>query len=117
MVDSIVFYAGLIMLLIGLLALLSTRRRRHGALLVGAGMIAMIVVLLLPAHERRSATRESRLDDLMPAWQFRELHATHVAASPERVSQRSEVSARTTSRSSGRSRPSAVSVAAAEKAF
>ena len=85
MVDSIVFYAGLIMLLIGLLALLSTRRRRHGALLVGAGMIAMIVVLLLPAHERRSATRESRLDDLMPAWQFRELHATHVAASPERV--------------------------------
>src|ERR1700686_61459 len=85
MVDSIVFYAGLIMLLIGLLALLSARRRRHGALLVGAGMIAMIVVLLLPAHETRSPTRESRLDDLMPVWQFDERHAIHVAASPERV--------------------------------
>jgi hypothetical protein len=85
MVDSIVLYAGLIILVIGLLALLSARRRLHGAFLVGAGMIVMIVVLVLPAHETRSATRESRLDELMPVWQFRELHATHVAASPERV--------------------------------
>ena len=85
MVDSIVLYAGLIILVIGLLALLSARRRLHGAFLVGAGMIVMIVVLVLPAHETRSATRESRLDELMPVWQFRELHATQVAASPERV--------------------------------
>ena len=27
----------------------------------------------------------THLDDLMPAWQFREFHSTHVAASPERV--------------------------------
>jgi len=39
MVDSIVLYAGLIILVVGLLALLSARRRLHGAFLVGAGRL------------------------------------------------------------------------------
>jgi hypothetical protein len=85
MLDSIALYTGLIILVIGLLSLLSARRRRQGALLVGAGIIVMIVVLILPARETRTTSRETHLDELMPVWQFRERHATHVAASPDRV--------------------------------
>jgi hypothetical protein len=82
---SILFYAGLIILAIGVLSLFSARRRRVAAMFVGAALIVMIIVLLLPARESRSATRESRLDDVMPVWQFEERHTIHVAASPERV--------------------------------
>jgi hypothetical protein len=85
MLDSIILYAGLVIFLIGLVSLIGTRRRRRGVLLAAAGTIVMIVALLLPAHETRSVTRESRLDELMPVWQFDERHAMHVAASPERV--------------------------------
>jgi hypothetical protein len=85
MLDSIVLYTGLILLAIGLFSLLSARWRRRGALLIGAGVIAMIVALLLPVRESRSAKRESRLDELMPVWQFQERHTIHVAAPPERV--------------------------------
>jgi hypothetical protein len=48
--------------------------------------IALIVIgLLAPASESRGHRPGTRLDELMPAWQFREFHSLKVAAPPDRV--------------------------------
>jgi len=85
MADSILFYGGLIIFAISFLGLFRARWRRLAAMCIGAALIVMTVALVLPIHEFRSAARQSRLDDLMPVWQFGERHTIHVAASPERV--------------------------------
>ena len=47
-------------------------------MLVGIG-------LTLPAPESRVETAETRLDEFVPVWQFRELHTIRIAAPPARV--------------------------------
>ena len=50
-----------------------------------AGATLIVVAMLLPAPESRVSAPSTRLDQLMPVWQFGEHHATRVAAPPARV--------------------------------
>jgi hypothetical protein len=77
----VVLYAGVVLLLIGFALV----RQPVGVAMVLAGATLVVVALLLPAHESRASVPRTRLDQLMPVWQFGEHHATTVAASPERV--------------------------------
>jgi hypothetical protein len=95
MLASVVCYGGLLAMLAGALSLirplrfLRIRSRRAGAVLVALGASVTAIVLLLPARLVRApveaGTPPSALDELMPAYHFRELHAIHVQASPDRV--------------------------------
>lgn len=49
----------------------------------GVSMIAFAV--LWPVADQRANGPATHLDQIMPQWQFREQHATHVAAPPQRV--------------------------------
>src|SRR5438477_167671 len=50
----------------------------YAPLLIGAA-------LLWPAHDERAAVAATNLDRVMPHWQFRERHSTHVTAPPQAV--------------------------------
>jgi CBS domain-containing protein len=90
-IGSAVVYGGLVLALGGLvLAIKPVRRlrfrtRRRGLAVVGAGVGLATLGALLPAPTARANRPRTRLDELMPAWQFRELHSRTVAAPPERV--------------------------------
>jgi hypothetical protein len=49
----------------------------------GVSMIALAV--LWPVVDQRATVVATHLDQIMPAWQFRERHVTHIAAPPQRV--------------------------------
>lgn len=86
---SFVFYLGLLLGAAGC-AMLPARFRRErdrsraGAVIV-AGLLLSAVALLLPAAESSADRRATHLDELMPVWQFSELHSIRVDAPPERV--------------------------------
>ena len=88
---SIVLYLGLLLAFAGAMAIviplrfLGIRTRLTGALLAAFGVAVAVVAATLPVSERRSAIRQSRLDDFMPRWQFDERHTIAVAAPPARV--------------------------------
>src|SRR6266568_2147287 len=71
MLDSLLLYAG------GLTALAGLFSRRWRVMAAGAG--AMAIALAFPAWEKRIDRRASRLDDLVPIWQFHEKHEIDVA--------------------------------------
>ena len=77
MFGSLVVYAGLVLALAGAVA-----RRFRLAL---AALLLVPIGLLLPAPESRIRKVASRLDELVPVWQFHEVHTRHIAAPPERV--------------------------------
>jgi hypothetical protein len=62
---------------------ISTRRR--GAALVAAGAALGLAGATLPAPERSVPARLSRLDEIVPVYQFSEFHEQRVRASPARV--------------------------------
>ena len=91
MFGSAIVYTGLVITAAGVILFLKPIERLHvrsgsdalaiagiGALLVGVG-------LTLPASESRVKKVESRLDEFMPAWQFRERHTIRIAAPPTTV--------------------------------
>lgn len=91
MLGSIVVYSGLVIAFVGLVLVLKPiprlrvrTRGRAAAIIIAGGMIA-VVGLALPAPESRVARPQTRLDEFMPAWQFRERHTMRIAASPARV--------------------------------
>ena len=55
------------------------------AAIVAAGLALIVCGVLVPAPLVRVADVHSDLDRVMPAWQFRERHRTHVDAPPDRV--------------------------------
>jgi hypothetical protein len=88
---SATVYLGLIVAVAGLalvvkpirLLRVSTRAR---ALAVGAGGVLLAAIgFLLPVFESRAGRPATRLDEFVPAWQFREVHTIRVGASPARV--------------------------------
>ena len=60
-------------------------RRRHGAIVLGAGSGLALVGFALPAPLVRVEAPRTRLDAVMPAYHFHEVHALRVHASPARV--------------------------------
>ncbi len=78
---SSVVYVGLVVALAGLLVIL----KPVGPPLVVAGLLVAALGLVLPAPESRVSTPRTRLDEITPAWQFRERHSMVIPASPARV--------------------------------
>jgi len=60
-------------------------RRRDGAIVLGAGFGLALVGFALPAPLVRVEAPRTRLDAVMPAYHFHEVHALRVHASPARV--------------------------------
>jgi hypothetical protein len=90
---STLAYAGLVAALFGLanLALpfrfLGIRKRALGALILAGGVALTLAALSWPASMIRVAQSSTRLDEVMPAYQFFERHSTRIHARPELVMQ------------------------------
>ena len=91
MLASSSLYLGVATLLVGLLALgLPIRAfglgdRVRALAVAGAGLAIAAASTRLPTRERRADSRApsaSRLDGLVPRWEFSERHATRIAADP-----------------------------------
>jgi hypothetical protein len=84
-------YSGVVIAVVGLMLAIRPRRalgiptRMRALGVVAAGSSVALFGLLRPVHQSRVIRRSTRLDAFLPAWQFREVHALRVAASPERV--------------------------------
>ena len=85
MFPSLLIYVGLAVVACGTALVLRRRTRARGVIAAVAGVGIAAIGLLLPARELRSERTESRLDEVMPRWQFHEVHRRHVAAPPDRV--------------------------------
>jgi hypothetical protein len=76
--------AGLAAGCVGLVSFLR-RNRLQGALWLASGAALGLAGALLPAPLRRVAKRTSRIDEILPIYQFSEHHEIRVQASPARV--------------------------------
>jgi hypothetical protein len=85
MLLSVLLYGGLFAAIAGAIAMLSRRMRRRGAAIFVAGIALVFIALVWPAAEERVATNASKLDELMPRWQFVERHEIRIEAPPERI--------------------------------
>jgi hypothetical protein len=83
--------AGLAVGFLGLVSLLwplrflGIRTRRRGAVWMASGVALVVAGMALPAPLRRVSEKISRLDEIIPAYQFSEHHEIRVHASPEQV--------------------------------
>jgi hypothetical protein len=83
--------AGIAAGLLGLVSLvrplrfLGIRTRRQGAAWLASGAALGLAGVALPAPSRRVPETVSRLDEIIPIYQFSEHHEIRVRASPERV--------------------------------
>jgi len=91
MFGSAIVYLGLIITTAGLILFikpierLRVASRSEALVIVGIGVLLVGVGLNLPAPESRVAKVETRLDEFIPVWQFRERHTIRIAAPPARV--------------------------------
>lgn len=91
MLLSAVAYAGLLLMVAGLVLVvrpvhrLGITSRLRASLVMDAGIILAVIALFAPTRESRVRLATTRLDGLMPAWHFRELHTIRIAAPPDRV--------------------------------
>lgn len=88
---SAVVYLGLVLTVAGLALIVKpmprlrvpTRVRAAGV--AATGVVIAVAGVALPAFESRAARIDTRLDEFVPAWQFREVHSIRVSAPPARV--------------------------------
>ncbi len=91
MFGSAIVYSGFVLTTAGLVLLikpierLHVRSRSEALALVGVGVLLIGIGLTLPATESRVGRKETRLDEILPAWQFRERHTLRIAAPPAKV--------------------------------
>jgi hypothetical protein len=91
MIAVVVAWTGIVGFGLGLLgALFPVRRlgfarRRRGVLLAMAGLVVFVAGALAPAAERRAEPAVSRLDEVVPRWQFSERHEIRVRATTTAV--------------------------------
>jgi hypothetical protein len=90
---STLVYSGIVLALCGLANLavpfrfLGVHRRAVGALALAGGVALSYAALSWPASTIRVAQPRTRLDDVMPEYQFVERHSARAHARPERVMQ------------------------------
>lgn len=77
-------FLGFVSLLVPL-KFLRIRSRARGALVFLAGLLLVLVGMVLPAAERRIAESRTELDGFTPVYQFAEFHTIQVAASKEQT--------------------------------
>ncbi len=88
---STLAYSGIVLALCGLANLvvpfrfLGIRKRATGALILAGGVGLTVAALLWPAPMIRVAQHRTRLDDIMPEYQFSEKHSARIHARPEQV--------------------------------
>jgi hypothetical protein len=80
---SVVVYAGLVIVLTGIILLI--RRKRRGAVVFATGIAAVIVAMIVPPSRQRVQSRITLLDALMPEYEHMERHETLINASPDVV--------------------------------
>jgi len=86
-----IVYSGVVIATAGLVLFikpihrLRVTTRPQGLAILGLGVVLAGMGLILPTSESRITKAESRLDEFVPAWQFRERHTLRIAAPPERV--------------------------------
>jgi hypothetical protein len=91
MIISLSVYAGLLLMVVGLAAVIRPIRwvglltRRKGLGLGMAGLAFVVIGLTARTPEYRVARTNMLLDEFIPVWQFREVHTIDVDAPPERV--------------------------------
>jgi len=78
---SALLYTGALVAVIGIVAMLRKKTRRHGALIFAAGLALVLIAMFWPAPEERVTTVVSGLDEFMPRWQFDEKHEIRINAS------------------------------------
>jgi hypothetical protein len=91
MFGSVIVYTGLVITTAGLILSIKpierlyVTSRSQGLMVVGIGLLLVGVGLNLPAPASRVARVETRLDEFVPVWQFRERHTIRIAAPPAKV--------------------------------
>lgn len=91
MLVSYFVYLGFLIALSGVILVirpderLRIRTRRQASIVLTAGLLIAIGCLALPVKESSPRTLRTRLDEFVPAWQFREYHTLRIDAPPERV--------------------------------
>lgn len=78
-------YCGFAAAFTGAIAFLPRRTRRKGMWIFATGLASALIAVLWPAREQNAARIETRLDEIMPRWQFDEHHEIRIAATPERI--------------------------------
>ena len=87
----VLVYVGGLTALVGLAGLakplrfVGLRRRQGGAFVLGVGLACALLGFLLPAPLVRGDDSHTRLDTVMPAYHFHEVHAVRVHARPARI--------------------------------
>ena len=64
---------------------LGVKNRFRASFVLDAGVLLLVIGLLAPASESRVTAPRTRLDQFAPAWQFSEFHRIRVAAPPDSV--------------------------------
>lgn len=91
MFGSAVVYSGFVITAAGLILFAKPVERLHvssrsqALAIVGIGLLLVGIGLTLPARESRVTKVQTRLDEFMPVWQFRERHTIRIDAPPARV--------------------------------
>jgi hypothetical protein len=85
MLLSLLLYIGLIAAIAGAIAMLWRRTRRRAVAVALAGVVCVVIALIWPAAEERVVAAHSKLDAIMPRWQFVERHEIRIDAPPERI--------------------------------
>lgn len=84
-------YVGFGMILVGFVSLLMPLRSLGigdwllGGTVLGSGVLLSLTAALLPASLKQWKGKQTRIDDVMPAYHFHEVHAIRIHASPDRV--------------------------------
>lgn len=87
---SVVWWVEAFVLLASLTALLRPpqwifRTRRHAAIVAASSLGVLAILAFIPPPLTSVEPRESRLDELMPAFHYNEVHERYVNAPPDRV--------------------------------
>ena len=89
--ESVVVWCGLVIVFAGLVLLatpiarLGVRTRSRAGVIAGIGAVIAIGGMLLPTHETRVTRPRTRLDAIMPVYQFSERHSIVAPAPPAHV--------------------------------
>jgi hypothetical protein len=87
---TVVVYSGLVIALVGAVAAVHPVRRLHlgtrrrAAVVIAVGVLLVALASVLPVGERQ-ATGHTRLDEILPRYQFVERHQRHIGATPAHV--------------------------------